>query len=269
MRLGTLKTGELVVLAQGRATPVQGFGSMLELIHDRPALQAARGGEPVRPDDLAAPLANPSKIIAVGLNYVDHAAETKLELPKTPLVFAKFPSAITGPTDPIRIPRDLTQQVDFEAELGVVVGREAKNVSRANALGHVFGYTVLNDISARDLQFADQQWVRGKSLDSFCPMGPCIVTGDEVGDPQALTLTCSVNGQEYQRATTRDMIFSVADLIEQLSYAFTLYPGDLIASGTPSGVGFTRTPPVYLQPGDTLRTAVSGIGELVNPVVAA
>lgn len=219
--------------------------------------------------DLATPLANPSKIIAIGLNYVDHASETKLELPKTPLVFTKFPSSLTGATDPIKLPTELTQQVDYEVELGVVMGKTAKNISKTNALDYVFGYTVMNDISARDLQFSDGQWVRGKSLDTFGPTGPVIVTVDEVPDPQMLTLGCSINGKTLQEASTKDMIFSVADLIGQLSHSFTLEPGDIIASGTPSGVGFTREPTIFLQPGDTLRTWIEGIGELVNPVVSA
>ncbi len=241
---------------------------MLELIRDLLNLQLDNsGGRRVEMQELGAPLTNPSKIIAIGLNYLDHASETRLDLPATPLVFAKFPSSITGPTDPIRIPQALTSQVDFEVELAVVIGRKAKNVSKSRALEYVFGYTVLNDISARDVQFGDKQWVRGKSLDTFCPLGPVIVTADELPDPQTLELGCSVNGKTLQQANTKDMIFSVADLIEHLSHAFTLEPGDIIATGTPSGVGFSREPPIYLQPGDTVRTWIQGIGELVNPVV--
>ena len=275
MRLATLKTGEVVAVDQGRVSSVQEgsrtfAGTMLDLIQNSAKLQIAR--EPTRPaelTDFGAPLQTPSKIVAIGLNYLDHATETELALPETPLVFAKFPNALTGPADPIVIPTTLTKQVDYEVELAVIIGRRAKNVSKVRALEYVFGYTVLNDISARDLQFGDKQWVRGKSLDSFCPTGPVIVTADEIPNPQTLELGCSVNEQSLQHATTRDMIFGVADLIEHLSYAFTLEPGDIIASGTPSGVGFTRQPPVYLRPGDVVRTWIGGIGELINPVVAA
>lgn len=268
MKLGTLKTGEVVELRSDGAYTLN-VGSMLELITQGNGTHARGEARTVSPVELTAPLLNPSKIIAIGLNYVDHASETKLELPKTPLVFAKFPNSLTGPTDPIYLPETLTTQVDYEVELGVVIGKRAKNVARERALEHVFGYTVLNDVSARDLQFGDTQWVRGKSLDSFCPLGPVIVTADDIPDPQTLALGCEINGQVLQKDTTQNMIFGVAELIERLSHSFTLEPGDIIASGTPSGVGFTRQPPIYLRPGDTLRTWVEGVGELVNPVVAA
>ena len=269
MKLATLKIGEVVEVRGDQAYPLTSPATMLEFIQQSGTVTSYGTARPVSPADLAVPLSNPSKIIAIGLNYVDHANETKLELPKTPLVFAKFPSSLTAPTDPIFLPEALTTQVDYEVELGVVIGKRAKNVARNQALEYVFGYTVLNDISARDLQFGDTQWVRAKSLDSFCPLGPVIVTTDELPDPQGLALGCAVNGRTLQQDTTRNMIFGVAELIEQLSHAFTLEPGDIIASGTPSGVGFTRQPPIYLRPGDILRTWVEGIGELVNPVVAA
>ncbi|MFO7447979.1 MAG: fumarylacetoacetate hydrolase family protein [Ignavibacteriaceae bacterium] len=213
-----------------------------------------------------APLKNPSKIIAIGLNYSDHAKEARLEIPKTPLVFAKFPNSITGPADTIYIPRDLTQKVDYEVELGIVIGKKAKNVKKKDALNYVYGYMVLNDISARDLQFSDGQWVRAKSLDTFCPMGPFIITADEIKDPQNLKLVCEVNGQNMQDSSTSNMIFGAADLVSILSHAFTLEPGDIIATGTPGGVGFSRRPPIYLKDGDIIKTRIEGIGELVNPV---
>jgi 2-keto-4-pentenoate hydratase/2-oxohepta-3-ene-1,7-dioic acid hydratase in catechol pathway len=213
------------------------------------------------------PLRQPSKIVAIGLNYVDHASESKMELPKSPLVFTKFPNSIAGPGDKIIIPLGITHRVDYEVELGVIIGSRAKNVKKEDALNYVFGYTVLNDVSARDLQFNDGQWVRGKSLDTFCPTGPVIVTADEIHDVQNLKLSCEVNGQVLQNDTTANMIFSVADLISILSYSFSFEPGDIIATGTPSGVGFSRKPPVYLKHGDIVKTTVEGIGELINAVV--
>ena len=217
-------------------------------------------------EELDAPLRKPGKIVAIGLNYIDHASESKMELPKHPLVFTKFNSSITGPFDPIVIPSSLTEKVDFEVELAVVIGKEAKNVSKESALDYIFGYTIINDVSARDIQFTDGQWVRGKSLDTFCPMGPFIVTADEITDPQNLMLTCTVNNNLLQNASTKDMIFSVADLISILSKSFTYEPGDIISTGTPSGVGFIRKPPVYLQDGDVMVTEIQHIGKLINKV---
>ncbi|MDZ7690765.1 MAG: fumarylacetoacetate hydrolase family protein [Balneolaceae bacterium] len=198
---------------------------------------------------------------------MEHADESEMDIPEHPLVFTKFTSSITGPADPIEISTDLTEEVDYEVELGVVIGKRAENISKEEALSHVFGYTVINDISARDLQFADGQWVRGKSLDTFCPMGPVIVTADDIKDPQAIDISCSVNGDVLQEANTKDMIFSVADLVSTLSHSFTLNPGDIIASGTPQGVGFSRKPPIFLKEGDRVKTWIEGIGELNNKVV--
>ena len=217
-------------------------------------------------EELDAPLRKPGKIVAIGLNYIDHASESKMELPKHPLVFTKFNSSITGPFDPIIISSSLTEKVDYEVELAVVIGKKAKNVSKESALDYVFGYTIINDVSARDIQFTDGQWVRGKSLDTFCPMGPFIVTADEITDPQNLMLTCTVNNNLLQNASTKDMIFSVADLISILSKSFTYEPGDIISTGTPSGVGFIRKPPVYLQNDDVMITEIQHIGKLINRV---
>jgi len=215
---------------------------------------------------LLAPLPAPPKIVAIGLNYVDHAAEARAALPTEPLVFAKFPSAIVGPGDPITWDSSLTTGVDFEAELGVVIGRTARRVSPERALDHVFAYTCLNDVSARDLQFADGQWVRGKSLDSFCPLGPWLVTVDEVPDPQSLAISCEVSGEVLQTGSTADMIFGVAELIARLSRSFSLEPGDLIATGTPPGVGWYRDPRRLLRDGDVVVVSIERIGRLINPV---
>jgi len=280
MRLATLKNHVPVLVHKGGVTPLSalGFsGSLFELIQaGAPTLsslrQAAMDTSPdpmPKPEEFDAPYYHPGKIVAIGLNYVEHAKEANMELPKEPLVFTKFNNSITGPTDPVRIPVSLTSEVDYEVELAVVIGKTAKNVPLDQALDFVFGYTVLNDVSARDLQFADKQWVRGKSLDTFCPMGPVIVTADEIPDPQKLHMGCAVNDQILQDQDTSDMYFDVATLVSRLSESFTLYPGDILATGTPSGVGFSRKPPIYLRPGDTMRTWIDGIGALTNPIVEA
>src|SRR5699024_6871947 len=175
-------------------------------------------GQEVTTGDFAAPVDNPPKIVAIGVNYADHATESEMDLPDTPLVFTKFNSSIISATDAVEIPTELTQEVDYEVELGVVIGKKAKNLSLEDAMDHVFGYTVINDVSARDLQFSDEQWVRGKSLDTFCPMGPVIVTADEISDPQNLDIQCGVNGKTLQDDNTKNMIFDVADLVSRLSH---------------------------------------------------
>jgi 5-carboxymethyl-2-hydroxymuconate isomerase len=213
-----------------------------------------------------APFANPGKVIAIGLNYMDHCREQNLPVPTVPIVFTKFPTSIIGPGDPITWDPALTSQVDYEVELGVVIGKRARNVALDSALDYVFGYTVINDVSARDLQFSDKQWVRGKSLDTFCPFGPVIVTADEIPDPQTLRLSAAVNGIVLQNSSTSEMIFGVAELIHRLSQSFTLMPGDLIATGTPDGVGVFRKPQIFLQDGDQVVVEVENIGRLANPV---
>lgn len=217
---------------------------------------------------LLAPIVRPGKIVAIGLNYVDHASEASQTLPSEPLVFAKFSSSIVGPDEPIEFDRGLTDGVDPEAELAVVIGRRIRSVGHADAMSAVAGYTCLNDVSARDLQFADGQWVRGKSLDTFCPIGPWIVTSDELPDPGSLAIRCEVSGESLQDATTADMVFGVAELIVRLSASFTLEPGDVIATGTPPGVGWFRTPRRVLHDGDVVTVEIEGIGRLRNPVRA-
>ena len=213
--------------------------------------------------------ARPTKIVAIGLNYRDHIKETGLDEPKSPLIFAKFPSSLVGPADEIVIDGLVTQRVDWEVELGVVVGRRMRNVSESDALDHVFGYTVGNDVSARDVQFGDGQWVRGKSLDTFCPLGPAVVTPEEIPDPQALALSTRVNGEVMQESSTSLMLFGVAELLSFCSRNFTLEPGDLLLTGTPWGCGEFMEPKRSLRPGDLVETEVEGIGTLRNPVVAA
>jgi 2-keto-4-pentenoate hydratase/2-oxohepta-3-ene-1,7-dioic acid hydratase in catechol pathway len=206
----------------------------------------------------------PGKIVAIGLNYMDHVRESGAEPPKRPLVFAKFPSAVIDHEEPIRIPRALTERVDWEVELAVVIGERTSGVSADEALRYVRGYTIGNDVSARDLQFADVQWVRAKSLDTFCPLGPTVV---ELDDPQNLKLVTRVNGEVMQDSNTSEMIFGVAELISFCSHSFALEPGDVILTGTPWGCGEFMEPKRSLSDGDVVECEIEGIGVLRNPVV--
>ena len=214
------------------------------------------------------PLFTPRNVICIGLNYKDHAAEGGVPLPEKPVVFAKLNGCVIGPNAPIVLPPD-TKQVDYEAELAVVIGRRCKGASEADALNYVAGYTCMNDVSARDFQFGDNQWVRAKSQDTFGPMGPYLVTGEDVPDPQTLPIRCVVNGQVLQNSNTDKMIFGVRYLISFLSRGITLEPGDVISTGTPHGVGFARKPPVFLKAGDEVVVEIDGIGRLSNPVKTA
>jgi 5-carboxymethyl-2-hydroxymuconate isomerase len=221
---------------------------------------------PLAEAKLAAPLAAPAKIIAIGLNYMDHIRETGLAQPQRPLVFAKFLNSLVGPEDEIWWPDGLTEKVDWEVELTAIVGSRLRDVAVEDALDGIFGYTVGNDVSARDLQFADEQWVRGKSLDSFCPLGPSVVTADEFGDPQDKGLALRVNGAAKQTSHTKEMIFGTAEIVSFLSHNFTLEPGDVILTGTPWGCGGFADPPEFLAAGDVVEAEVEGIGVLRNPV---
>jgi 2-keto-4-pentenoate hydratase/2-oxohepta-3-ene-1,7-dioic acid hydratase in catechol pathway len=214
---------------------------------------------------VALPIECPQKIVCIGLNYRDHAEEQGTELPQAPLLFAKWPNTLIGAGEPIVIP-PVTKQVDYEAELGVVIGERVRGVSAADALEAVRGYLCLNDVSARDLQFSDGQWVRGKSLDTFCPVGPELVPAADLPDPQALSIRTIVNGEVLQDSTTANMIFGVAEIVAHVSQAITLEPGDVIATGTPAGVGAFRDPPIWLKPGDEVTIEIEGLGELTNPV---
>jgi len=220
---------------------------------------------PLKEVRLRAPIPRPPKIIGVGLNYRDHAAEQKKDPPAAPLLFAKAPNIVIGDGDAIRIPTGISEKIDYEVELGVVIGRPASRVPRAAALDHVFGYTIFNDVTARDLQQSERQCFRANSLDTFAPMGPVVVTADEI-QPQKLDLELTVNRRPAQKGTTADMIFDVAYLIEYISACFPLEVGDVIATGTPAGVGVFRTPPVFLKRGDEVEARIEGIGALRNPV---
>jgi 2,4-didehydro-3-deoxy-L-rhamnonate hydrolase len=211
------------------------------------------------------PIDRPGKIVCVGLNYRDHAEEQGVDLPTAPLLFAKWQNTLIGPGEPIVIPPIVTK-CDYEAELGVVIGVRVRDVSAENALEAVAGYICVNDVSARDLQFADGQWTRGKSPDTFCPVGPRLVPRDEIEDPQALAIRCIVNGETLQDSSTSQMIFSVAEIIAYVTRVITLERGDLIATGTPAGVGVFRDPKVLLQDGDEVSVEIEGLGTLTNPV---
>ena len=216
---------------------------------------------------LAAPLAHPPKIICIGLNYRDHAEESKMAIPETPTVFSKYATSVIGPGAPIVLPKSSTKP-DYEAEFAVVIGKGGRHIAESEWLEHVFGYTVVNDVSARDFQMATSQWMIGKTFDTFCPMGPGIITADEIEDPHNLRVSLAINGETLQDSNTSKLIFGVPKLIAYLSSVFTLEPGDIISTGTPAGVGFARKPPRWLRPGDEVSVTVEKVGTLVNPVVA-
>ena len=270
-RLGLLRGDQVIDLtsASGGHLPAD----MLTFLQQgQAALQLARDIEqsveadlPLAEVKLLAPIPNPSKVVAIGLNYMDHCREQNVEPPKAPIIFAKFSTAIVGPGEPIRWNPALTSQVDYEAELAVVMGQTAKNVPEAEALEYVAGYTICHDVSARDLQFGDGQWVRGKSLDTFCPLGPYLVTRDEIPDPHDLAMRCTVNETVLQSSNTAEMIFRIPFLIAYISRAFTLSPGDVITTGTPAGVGVFRSPKIFLKDSDVVTIEIEGLGQLTNP----
>ncbi len=210
----------------------------------------------------------PGKLIGIGLNYRDHAAETGKPVPDIPLLFAKMPTSVTGPAGPVVLP-GYTAKPDYEGELAVVIGQVARNVTAVDALGCVFGYAVMNDVSARDVQQSEPQWVRAKGADTFAPWGPWITTADEVADPQALSIRTWLSGELVQDGTTSDMVFGVADLIAFISSSFTIEPGDVITTGTPAGVGVARTPPRFLRDGDVVRVEIEGLGAIEHAVIGA
>ena len=277
-RLGALRGDRVLDLSANGGPP-----SLLALIQAGPAQwqraaavaeamgDAGRALDGVR---LHAPIPRPPKnVFCLGLNYAAHAKESaaarnkETKIPEVPVIFSKVPTTVNGPFDDIPVDRAATNQVDWEVELGVIIGTAGKNIAKGDALAHVFGYTVINDISARDVQVAHGgQWFKGKSLDGSCPMGPMVVTADEFGDPQAKRLQCRVNGVGKQDASTADMIFPVATIIEWLSKGLTLEAGDVIATGTPSGVGMGRDPKEFLQNGDVVETEIEGIGTLRNRI---
>lgn len=297
MRLVTFTTGERDLLGAVDGSDVLDLGalgrhegsgslpdSMLGLIQAGPAAWSRVGdlvdrartrghpsdsARPLSQVRLLAPIPRPAKnVVCLGLNYKAHLEETAAlpDLPKVPVFFTKAVTSIVAPEDPILHDAEVSTRYDWEAELGVVIGLGGRRISEADALNHVFGYTCFNDVSAREVQRAHEQWFLGKSLDGTCPFGPWIVTADEIADPQALEIECRVNGVVKQHSNTSDMLFGIAPIIASLSRGLTLEPGDLIATGTPSGVGYTRRPPEYLKPGDIVEVEIEGVGLLRNPV---
>jgi 2-keto-4-pentenoate hydratase/2-oxohepta-3-ene-1,7-dioic acid hydratase in catechol pathway len=255
---GTLPDDMLRFLQLGNAA-MQTAREVLDDASDELPLDSAR---------LLSPVPNPSKIVAIGLNYMDHIREANIGVPELATMFCKYPSAVIGSGEDIRWSTTLTDQVDYEAELAVVIGKTARNIDAEVAYDYVAGYMNCNDVSARDLQFRPgDQWLRGKCLDTFCPLGPYLVTRDEVEDAHQLSIKCSLNGQVMQDSNTSEMIYRIPYLIEYLSAAFTLLPGDIIATGTPHGVGAFRDPPIWLQAGDEVAVEIEGLGILSNRCV--
>jgi acylpyruvate hydrolase len=255
----TLPTDMLQFLENGEAAREQAL-SALSANREFPDF-------PLRKIRLKAPLPRPGKILCVGLNYREHAEESEFAVPDTPIIFAKYYNCVIGPYDPIVIPR-ITDQVDWEGELGVVIGKAGKYIPESKALDYVGGYVVFNDVSERDYQFRTSQWTIGKSFDTFGPMGPSLVTSDEIPNPADLNLVTRVNGEVKQMSNTSCLIFNVPYLISYISSVMTLQPGDLISTGTPAGVGFSRSPKQFLRPGDVVHIEIDRIGSLENPVIA-
>jgi 2-keto-4-pentenoate hydratase/2-oxohepta-3-ene-1,7-dioic acid hydratase in catechol pathway len=216
---------------------------------------------------LHAPLANPPRLFAIGLNYREHAIETKMAFPDFPVVFFKLQTSIVGPGEAIVLPRN-SAEPDYEAELAFVVGKGGFRIPASAWRDHVYGYTIVNDVSARDIQRSTSQWSMAKSFPTFCPLGPAIVTADEIADPHELAISLSIDGEVLQNSNTRELLFKIPDLIEYLSSIAPLLPGDIVSTGTPSGVGMGRTPKRWLKPGETVTVTVEGLGSLTNPVVA-
>jgi 2-keto-4-pentenoate hydratase/2-oxohepta-3-ene-1,7-dioic acid hydratase in catechol pathway len=251
LALGERYRKALGVITAGAAAPGKGLKGLLT---------------PLRSAKLRAPIARPDKITCIGLNYADHAREQGVEPPAAPIFFLKSHNTLCGPGDPIRLPPNSTQ-VDYEAEFAVVIGKRGRRIAESEAHKYIAGYTILHDVSARDMQFGDKQWYRGKSCDTFAPTGPWIVTTEEIPDPHNLRISLSLNGETMQDSNTSNLIFKVPFLVSYLSQSLTWEVGDLISTGTPRGVGVFRKPPVFLKPGDTVSISVEGIGTLTNPVV--
>ena len=268
-RIGAVVGGEIVDLRSADESLPGTVLGVLEADALGAVSRALESGTGVRTplDDvrLASPIPRPPKIVCVGLNYLDHATEQNMPLPEHPLLFSKATSSVVGPYDDVVLPAE-SEQVDYEVELAVVIGKTATAISEADAYDYVAGYTVANDVSARDIQFRQQQWHQGKSYDTFCPMGPWMVTKDEIPDPNALAVKLTLNGTVLQDSNTDNLIFNVPTLVSRISSAMTLFPGDVISTGTPAGVGVFRDPKILLKAGDYMETWVEGIGTLKNHV---
>ena len=253
------------ILEEQNVLPLKFTGDMIDFISNQPEMMGFEDPIPLNKIDFMPPVTRPSKIICVGLNYLDHIKEGKAEVPETPVLFSKFTTSLTGHKKPVEWNTNLTEKVDFEAELAVVIGKECFNRTEQNVTDYIFGYTCANDVSARNLQFGDGQWMRGKSLDTFCPLGPWIATKDEVPDPNSLRIRCALNGVVMQDSNTDMMLFRIPALLSFISKSFKLLPGDVILTGTPPGVGAFREPSVYMQDGDSVSVEIEKIGKLVNP----
>jgi 2-keto-4-pentenoate hydratase/2-oxohepta-3-ene-1,7-dioic acid hydratase in catechol pathway len=283
MRLVTFRNGDgpaepgVIVEQSVVALSGAGFASLLDVLGGGAEARArvenwmyqppAGALRPLANVRLLAPLPRPPKVICIGLNYRDHALESGMEVPKVPTVFSKFSSIVIGPGDPIVLPKVSTKP-DYEAELVFVIGTGGRNIAAENWTQHVFGYTIANDVSARDYQMATSQWLMGKTFDTFAPIGPWIVSADEIEDPHALDIGLSINGEVMQNSNTCELIFKIPELVAFLSSVFTLETGDVVLTGTPAGVGAGRKPPRFLKPGDDVVVSIAGLGELRNPVVA-
>src|SRR5580698_9561790 len=273
---------KLVTFQKGKEAPQAGVlsgdrvvalgDSMINVIANNARAKSDAPSYALSEVKLLAPIPRPPKLICIGLNYRDHAAETKLEIPKVPTIFNKFTNVVIGPGDPIVLPKASTRP-DYEAEFAFVIGKGGRHISATNAMEHVFGYTIVNDVSAHDFQMATSQWLMGKTFDTFAPMGPWLVTADEIAAPHALDISLEIISKEsgterLQHSNTRELIFKIPELIEYLSTVVTLEPGDVVSTGTPAGVGFARKPPRYLKSGDEVVIRVEGLGELRNPCIA-
>ncbi|MGA8030200.1 MAG: fumarylacetoacetate hydrolase family protein [Bryobacteraceae bacterium] len=279
MRLVTFKFGGQARpgVISGEDTVVDlssiGFSTLIEYIESGSEGRAKaedisnKDRHPLAMVELLAPIPKPRKLICVGLNYRDHAEETGAQIPAVPTIFNKFATAVIGPGASVVLPR-VSKTPDYEAEFAFVIGRGGRRIAPENWADHVFGYTIVNDVTARDYQRATTQWLMGKTFDTFAPMGPWIVSADEIPDPHNLDVQMEINGETLQDSNTRELIFKIPDLIAYLSSVFTLEPGDIVSTGTPAGVGFARKPPRYLRAGDEMVVKVHSIGELRNPVVA-
>jgi 2-keto-4-pentenoate hydratase/2-oxohepta-3-ene-1,7-dioic acid hydratase in catechol pathway len=269
-RIGVADGDEMVDLSESVPNLPREMVAFLEAGPD--AMEAARASVsngtriPLADVHLEAPITRPPKFLAVGLNYADHVAESGMETPEHPTIFNKQSTCVTGPTDPVHVPR-ASHVLDYEGELGIVIGRRGRHVSRDDAADYIAGYVVVNDVTVRDWQFRIPTWTMGKSFDTHGPIGPWIVTTDEIGDPHRLDLRTYVNGELRQESNTKQLIFDSFYLVEHFSTAFTLEPGDIIATGTPSGVGIVHKPPQILKAGDVVRVEIEGIGEIENPII--
>jgi 2-keto-4-pentenoate hydratase/2-oxohepta-3-ene-1,7-dioic acid hydratase in catechol pathway len=256
IRLGIINADSLI--------PIDFQGEMIDFIKKGQGCRPSGKAVGLDRIKLAPSVSNPSKIVAIGLNYIDHIRESKGEIPESPLIFAKFPNSLIGHNDFIAWDEKLAKKVDFEAELAVIIGKTIHNCPKTEVMKAIFGYTCANDVSARDLQFGDGQWVRGKSLDTFCPLGPWIVTSDDIPDPHSLKIRCWLNGQIMQNSNTSMMVFKLPELISFISKNFTLIPGDVVITGTPHGVGAFREPSIYMKDGDEVVVEIEKVGRIVN-----